>query len=441
MSEIRVLTQLGVPVALTQLGMMAMGLVDLYMVGRIGPVPLAGVALGDLWLFGTTSIGMGILFGLDPIIAQAHGAGDGERMGRAVQRGLVLSVGLGLAIGTLLFFARPAMMWFGQDAGLAEIAERYCSVQWWSITPLFAFIALRQFLQGRGMMRPALWTMLLANLFNVAANEALIFGRFGFPELGIEGAGIATALTRVFLLAVLIAWIVEFRLHRGAWTPWRWANLHFRGFRELLSCGIPIAFQFGAEIWAFQTASLFAGHLGPASLAAHTITLKIASFSFMVPLGIGTAAATRVGNLIGQGRADQARQAAWTAIAMGAGVMAVSGLSFVVLRHQLGRVFTSEPEVLALVATAIPVAAAFQVFDGVQVTAAGALRGAGRTFVAAMAFIVGFYAIALPVGWLLSRTIGLAGLWWGLCLGLAVVAVVLCRDIRRSGLGGSERVS
>jgi len=435
MSEVRTLTRLAVPVAATQLGMMSLGLVDISMVGRLGTRAIAGVALGDIWVFGTFCLGMGVLFGLDPIVAQAHGARDGERAGRAVQRGLALSIVLGAAIGGAWLLAEEAMLLLGQERELAEIAGRYCRAQWWSITPLLAFTALRQFLQGRGMMRPALWTLLLANLFNAGANWLLIFGHFGFPALGIEGAAIATGLTRVFLLAILLAWIIGFRLHRGAWTPWRLSTFHPRGFRELLGYGVPTALQIGAEVWAFQAATFLAGKLGEASLAAHTVTLKIASTSFMVPLGIGAAAATRVGNLIGAGQPERARRAAWTAIGLGAGVMALSGLAFVLFRRVLGRVITDDPEVLALVAIALPVAAAFQVFDGIQVAAAGALRGAGRTLIAAVAFLLGFYLLALPAGWWLSARIGLAGIWWGLCLGLAVVAGILCRDLWRAGVG------
>jgi MATE family multidrug resistance protein len=433
MSEVRTLTRLAVPVAVTQLGTMSLGLVDLWMVSRLGREAFAGVALGDIWIFGTFCLGMGVLFGLDPIVAQAHGARDGERAGRAVQRGLVLSVLLGAAIGAAWLFAEGAMWLLGQEPELAAIAGQYCRAQWWSVTPLLAFTALRQFLQGRGLMRPALWTLLLANLFNAGANWVLIFGHLGFPALGVEGAAIATGLTRVVLLATLVLWIVGFGLHRGAWTPWRLAILHPRGFRELLGYGLPTAFQIGAEVWAFQAATIFAGRLGEASLAAHTITLKIASTSFMVPLGIGAAAATRVGNLIGAGRIEHARRSAWTAVALGGGVMAASGAAFIVLRHQLGRIFTEDPEVLALVAIALPVAAAFQVFDGIQVAAAGALRGAGRTLVAAIAFLLGFYLLALPAGWWLSGRIGLAGIWWGLCIGLAAVAAILCRDLLRAG--------
>ena len=431
--EVRILVRLGVPVVLTQLGLMTMGLVDLWMVGRLGPEPLAGVALGDLWVFGTFCISLGITMGLDPIIAQAHGSGDGPRAGRALQRGLALSVLLGAITWVLWEFADPALRLLGQEPFLTEIAGRYCGVQGWSAAPLLAFSALRQYLQGRGMMRPALIAMVLANLFNVGANEILIFGRLGFPALGVEGAGIATSLTRWFLLAILAAWVLGFGLHHGAWTRWRWAHLHPRGFGELLRYGIPIGFQIGAEVWAFQTASLLAGKLGAATLAAHTITLKIASTSFMVPLGIGAAAATRVGNLIGEQRRTQALRAAWTAIGLGAGVMAVSAAILVSLRHVLGRGFTDEPEILALVASALPVAAAFQVFDGVQVTAAGALRGAGRTLITGIAFVIGFYVIALPAGWAFSRRIGLPGIWWGLCLGLALVAIVLCFDLLRRG--------
>ena len=437
-SEIGNLAALAFPVVLTQLGMMSMGLVDLFMVGRLGTDAngnkiLAGMALGDLWVFGTTCISMGMVMGLDPIVSQAHGARDGARVGRSLQRGLALATVLGLINWWVLGLAERAAITLGQDPALAAIGQSYCSVQGWSLPAFLWFTAMRQYLQGRGLMRPALWTILIANLFNVAANEVLIFGHLGFAPLGVEGAGIATGLTRVIMFGGLLGWILLFRLHRGAWVPLRLETFHFRGFGEILRFGIPVGFQIGAEVWAFQAASLFAGHLGGKVLAAHTITLKIASTSFMIPLGIGAAAATRVGNLLGEGRRQQGWVAAWTAVRMGAIVMLVSGVTFVLLRHELGRAFTEDPEELALIATALPVAAAFQVFDGIQVAAAGALRGAGRTLITGIAFLIGFYAIALPTGKALSMKMGLPGIWWGLCLGLGLVAATLLWDLWRVG--------
>ena len=435
-SEIGPIASLAFPVVLTQLGMMSMGLVDLFMVGRLGKDEagneiLAGVALGDIWVFGTSVIAMGIVMGLDPIVSQAHGAGDGARIGRSLQRGLVLATVLGAINWWGLAFAERAAVALHQDPELAAIGQRYCSVQGWSLPAFLWFTALRQYLQGRGLMRPALWTILIANLFNVAANEVLIFGRLGFDAMGVEGAGIATGLTRVIMFGGLLGWILLFRLHRGAWVPVRRETFHLRGFSEIFRFGIPVGFQIGAEVWAFQAASLFAGQISDAVLAAHVITLKIASTSFMVPLGIGAAAATRVGNLLGEGRRTQAWVAAWTAVRLGGLVMLISGVTSVLFRHELGRAFTSDPILLGMIATALPVAAAFQVFDGIQVAAAGALRGAGRTLITGIAFLVGFYAIALPTGKALSKTMGLPGIWWGLCLGLGLVAVTLLWDLWR----------
>ncbi|MHC4935030.1 MAG: MATE family efflux transporter [Planctomycetota bacterium] len=430
--EIRALTQLAVPVALTQLGMMSMGLVDLWMVGRLGKEALGGVALGDLWVWGTTCLGMGILQGLDPIVSQAHGAGDGPRAGRALQRGCVLALVLGTVNWGILLLSEPVWLALDQDPVHAGISARYCSVQGWSLPFFLLFTALRQYLQGRGLMRPALWTILIANVFNVAANEVLIFGGLGIEPMGVEGAGIATASSRVVMFAVLLGWTLGFRLHEGAWSPLRRENLHRRGFAEILRFGVPVGFHVGAEVWAFQTASIFAGQLPDGNLQAHTITLKIASTSFMIPLGIGAAATTRVGNLIGEGRLKRAKRAAWTAIGLGVLVMAASGLLFVTMRHELGRIFTDDPELLALTSAVLPIAAAFQVFDGIQVTAAGALRGAGRTMITGLAVILAFYLVGLPTGRWLSGELGLPGLWWGLCLGLAVISLVLCVDLWRA---------
>ena len=189
------------------------------------------------------------------------------------------------------------------------------------------------------------------------------------------------------------------------------------------------------EMWAFQAATLIAGRLGEAELAAHTVVLNVASVTFMVPLGVGMAATTRVGNLLGAGRPDGAQRAAWVALATGAGVMTGSAVLFVVLRHAIPVLYTTDVDVRVLAASIFPVAAAFQLFDGVQVVGSGVLRGMGSTRPAALFNLIGYYVLALPLAAWLTFTLdlGLRGIWWGLAIGLATVAVLLSAWIHRRG--------
>lgn len=433
--EIRRLAQLAAPVVLTQVATMMLGVVDTLMVGHVGVEALGAVALGHLWTFGTLVFAMGLLFGIDPIVSQAHGARQRARMGHALQRGIVLALLISVPCGVLWLYSGPALRLLGQDPALADGAAAYTRVQVWSVPFFLVYTVLRQYLQGRGIMRPALLTAVAANLFNVGANWVLIFGELGVPAMGSTGAGVATALTRLFLLVSLLAVVWRAQLLRGGWVPWDRSALRPSGLAELAHFGLPVGVQMGLEVWAFQLCTLLAGLLGATALAAHTIVLNLASLSFMVPLGISFASVTRVGNRLGAGDPEGAQRAAWVAFGMGAAAMGSSALLFVLLRHQLPLLYTSEREVVALAATILPIAACFQLVDGVQAVGAGILRGMGNTRPAAAINVVGFYLLALPLAWWLAfrRGHGLSGIWWGIALGLAVVAVLLLLWVWRRG--------
>lgn len=442
--EARRLLQLGVPVAAAQLATMLMGVVDTLMLGRFDVDALAAASLANVWVFGTLSFGMGVLFGLDPLVSQAHGARDGRAAAIALQRGVVAAGLLGLPLAALWLVVEPVLLATGQAPELAALARTYTVVQIPSIPFFLAYMALRQYLQARELVRPALWVILLANLANAALNAVLIFGLLGAPRLGILGAGIATAATRVLTFVGLVLWVRAFRLHEGAWVPWSREAFSPRGVAHLFAVGVPVAVQMSLEIWAFLATSLVAGHLGAGALAAHTVVMNASAVTFMVPLGVAQGAAVRVGNLLGAGRAAAAQRSAWVAMALGAGVMALAGAALVVLRHGIPRLWTADAEVVALAAAVLPVVAAFQVFDGAQVVACGVLRGMGRTRPAAVVNLVGYWVLALPVGGVLALRggLGLAGIWGGMLLGLALVAVSLVVWIARRGpahlAGGAE---
>ncbi|MEM7165889.1 MAG: MATE family efflux transporter [Planctomycetota bacterium] len=435
--EVRRLLELAFPVVATQVGSMMLGLVDIYMVGQLGKEAIAAVSLGDLWVFGTLIIGIGVIMGMDPIVTQAHGAGRGERAGLALQRGIVLALLVSVPITGLWLLTEPILSLADQDAELLADAHRYNWMQSFSVAPFLVFSALRQYLQGRGIVSAPLIVVVIANGFNVLANWALIFGHLGLPALGIEGAGIATGLTRTFMMIALIVLIWRAKLHRDAWVPWSRASFSLRGVGELLRYGIAIAAHLVLEVWAFNLSTLYAGQLRPAdlSLSAHVLTLKIASFSFMVPLAVGFAATTRVGNLLGARETELAQRAAWVALALGCGAMAAFAILFILLRYELPGIFTDDASVIALAATVLPIAAAFQLFDGTQAVGSGILRGMGQTTPALLINLLGFYGIALPLGWWLTfqKDWGLSGIWWGMCTGLGVVALLFLYRIAVRG--------
>ena len=436
-AELRRLTALAIPIVVTQVGTMMMGVVDMVMVGGLGKESLAAAALGSVWTMGTLVIGMGLTLGIDPLITQAHGAGDGRAVGLALQRGLVLAALVSFPIALLWFWTGPALVLAGQSPTLAGMAHDYVIAQLPSVLGFLGFMVLRAYLQGRSIVTPALWITLIANLVNAGFNWVLIFGHLGFPALGLVGAGIATGVTRLlmFIALALLTWRAG--LHHGAWQPWSRAAFAPAGLRTIALLGLPVGVQLGLEMWAFQAATLFAGWLGEVELAAHTIVINLASLSFMVPLGISIAAVTRVGNLLGAGDHKGAQRASWVALGMGAGVMGVSSLGFIALRWVLPRAFTGEPEVLVAAAVLLPIAAAFQLFDGIQVVGGGILRGMGRTRPAAWFNLLGYYVLGLPLSLYLALEtgMGVAGIWWGLTLGLFVVAALMIGWIGARGPG------
>lgn len=426
-SELRHLTRLALPVVAAQVGNMTMGVVDTIMVGRVSVEALASAAMANTLIWGSLLVGQGLLYGIDPLVTQAHGAGRGERAALAFQRGLVLALAISLPLAGLWAWAEPFLLLTGQLPSLTGEAHRYTAVQIPSIPCFLAFVVLRQYLQGREIVRPAMWVAIVANVFNAFFNYVLIFGKLGFPELGLLGAGIATTLTRIFMLGALVGCVVAFALHRGAWRPWSREAFDPVELRRIFAVGIPMAAQIAAEVWAFSGSTLLAGRLGATALSAHTIALNLAALTFMVPLGISHAAVTRVGNLLGAGAPPRAQQAGWVAIATGAAFMGVAAATFVGLREWLPAVYTADPEVIALCALVLPIAGAFQIFDGVQVVATGVMRATGRTRPAAWLNFVGYWVISLPLGGYaaLYGGWGLSGLWWALCLGLAIVSIGL----------------
>ncbi len=431
--ELRRQVVLAAPIVATQVGTMLMGVVDMVMVGGIGSDALAAAALGSAWTMGTLVVGMGVSLGIDPLLTQAHGAGDGRRVGLIVQRGLVVAAIASVPTAALWFWTEDALLLAGQSPVLARMAHAYVLAQLPSVPGFLGFMVLRSYLQGRSIVAPALWITLAANLVNVALNWLLIHGHLGFPRLGLTGAGVATGVTRLLMFASLAALIWRVGLHRGAWQPW--SRAAFAGLGAIFMLGVPVGIQLGLEMWAFQAATLIAGWLGEAELAAHTIVINLASLSFMVPLGISMAAVTRVGNFIGAGQLAAAQRATWVALGLGAGVMSVSALTFVTLQAVLPRAYTGEPRVLAIAAVLMPIAAAFQLFDGIQVVGGGILRGMGRTRPAAVFNLLGYYALGLPVAWYLAfeAGMGVAGIWWGLTAGLAIVALLLVAWVATRG--------
>ncbi|MFN7943660.1 MAG: MATE family efflux transporter [Thermoanaerobaculia bacterium] len=433
--EIGRLTRLSLPVAATQLSSMLLWTIDLLMVGRLGTQAINAVSLGRLWVIGTAIVGMGVLYGLDTIAAQAHGARDREKLGETLLHGAALALLVALPIAALWLFTGPILLAFGQDPATVAVAHRYAVVQIPALPFYFLFVVLKQYLQARGIVRPAMWVSFAACVLNAGLNWVLIWGHFGLPRLGAVGTGVATAITEVAMLAALLAIVARYGLQRGSRTILSPRRIRRHGLGEILGLGLPVAFQLACEYWAFAMATLWAGWLGPLDLAAHSIALNLASITYMVPLGISFGASTRVGNRIGAGDPAGAQRAAWVAFGLGGAVMAVFALLFVAGRRMLPAAYIADPELIEHAAAILPIAAAFELFDGLQVVGGGILRGMGATRAAAVINFLGYYALAMPLAWWLGARarFGLEGIWWGLALGLALVAILMLARVARRG--------
>ena len=434
--EFRPMATLAMPVVIAEIGWVAMGLVDTLMVGPLGPEAIGAVGVGSAIFMGVAIFAMGLLLGLDTLVAHAFGAGRINDCHRWLVHGTVLSLAVSVPVTLLLVLLSRGLATWGLDPSVLVLTQPYLDILLWSVLPLLLYAAFRRYLQGMGVVRPVMIALVTANLTNVFINWILIFGHLGFPAMGVRGSAWATAISRVVMAGYLLI-VIAYREHGrrpGLFeTPltieWTW-------MRRLLSLGAPAASQITLEVGVFAASTALAGRLAPIALAAHQIAIHIAALSFMVPLGISSAGAVRVGHAVGRLDAAAATRAGWTALLFGAGFMACTASAFVLIPRVLLGAFTRDEGVLQLGTSLLAVAAVFQVFDGIQGVATGVLRGLGDTRTPMIWNLVGHWLVGLPTGYALCFALhyGVIGLWWGLSIGLiicgAVLLVVWARRIR-----------
>jgi MATE family multidrug resistance protein len=421
---------LSLPVVVVQVGMMAMGVVDTVMVGHYSARDLAAVALGNLYFFTAVVFPMGVLMALDPVVSQAVGAGDHPAVGRALQRGGVLALVLGVPGALALLPGRVVLQLLHQPPEVVPVAAGYALAAIPGVFPFLAFIVFRQTLQAMGRVAPIVVTIFLANLANLLCNWMLIYGRWGLPELGAVGSGWASSFSRWLMFLGLLGF--SWPLLKEYVRPLMPEAFQLRPLLKMVRLGSPIGVQFGLEYGAFGTTGLLMGWLGTVAMAGHQVALNLASLTFMVPLGISQATAVRVGQGVGREDPAGARRAAGAGLLLGVGFMTTTAVVFMLFPGVLARAYSGDGMVLALAVTLIPLAGVFQVFDGLQVVASGVLRGVGDTRSPMLLNLLGFWCIGMPVGiWLgFGASMGPRGLWWGLVLGLAAVALLLLLRVR-----------
>lgn len=432
--------RLALPIVVVQVGLMFMGVVDALMLGHVSALALAAAALGNLYFYGVSIFGVGMLMALDPIVAQAVGARDEPAIARGVQRGLVIAVFLSIATSALLFGSEPILGLLGQSPDIVRVAAAFARTVAPAMLPFYVFIVMRQTLQAKHRVAPIVLVIVIANAMNAFLNWVFVFGHLGFPARGVVGSGLATCLSRWAM--PLLLYLLAKRDVRPYLAPWRRGVFDAFAMRNTLALGTPIGLQMELEYGVFAVAGLMMGWIGTVPLAGHQVALNLASLSFMVPMGVASAAAVLVGNAIGRGDMPEARRAAWAAMVGGVSFMASSAALMLAVPELFARIYTSDAAVAAVAASLLPIAGVFQVFDGIQVVSIGILRGAGDTRAPMLVNLLGYWVLGLPVSWWLGLRLaqGPEGLWWGLTIGLIIVAGILVLRVRRKLAGDVRRV-
>lgn len=434
--EVRESLRLAWPLVLGYVGHNLLGVVDTAMVGRLGSDELAGCSIGNGIYFTLSIVAMGLVTGLDPIVSQAVGAGEGARASAALRAGLRLGAIVALPTVALVLLSPALLPLAGVDDAIVTHARRFLFARAPGAIPFIFAMALRSFLSARSVTRPMMWGSIAANVVNVALNPLLIFGGLGLPALGVAGSGIASSLATVSQLGVLVYFLRRLPALPGE------GDTDVR-IRRVVAVGLPISLTLLAELGAFTIVGVLAGRIGARAASGHQVALQLASLTFTVAMAISNAAGARVGQAVGRGDQRGAMLATWVNLGITVLYMSATSLIFLTLAPELARVLSNQPDVLAVAVPLVHIAAAFQLFDGLQVVSAGALRGLGDTKTAQWANFVGYYLFGLPLGATLAfaSTFRERGLWWGLSAGLATVAIIgvtrlralLARPLERLG--------
>lgn len=430
--ELRPMLRLAWPIVLAEIGWMAMGIEDTFMVGHLpqSAVAIGATSLGSGVFHAIAICGSAVLLGLDTFVSQAHGAREEQEARRWLLNGVWLALILTPLMMAVIALAVPGLKWFGVNPEVFEATVPFIRALNWSVLPLALYFTFRRFLQATDVVRPVTWVLLSANGVNIAANYAFIYGHWGAPAMGLRGSALSTVMARVYMaggLLTVISW-------REAKLKWQ----HFPAARRkifpqaammwrLFKMGAPAAGQIGVEITVFALMTAFIAKLDATQLASSQIALNCCSLTYMVPLGMSSAAAVRVGQALGRKRKDQAAAAGWTAILLSAAFMLMAAVVFLAVPRPLARLFTMDAAVISRSVPLFAVAAAFQLFDALQAVSTGALRGSGETRIPIVVNILAYWLICLPLGYWLCfvRGWGATGMWVGISSGLMIIGSVL----------------
>lgn len=409
------------------LGQILVGVMDSLMVGQIGAIPLAAISFANSLLAIPLVFGMGIAYGLTPLVANAEGAGNKKKAVRLFKNGTIINIVMGVLIVASLMGIRETMSIFGQDPTVVENAIPYFTVVAFSFFPLQIFFTYKQFTEGLSDTKAAMRLSLIANAINVFLNWVFIFGELGFEPMGMYGAGLATLISRIIMTISMALWVHIKPRYHDYMIFYRKTKIKWKDMSEILKIGVPSGLQYIFEVGAFASASIIIGTISAMDQAAHQIAISLASISYMAASGFGAAATVRVGNQLGREDYRTLKVASTTIFEMTVIFMAFTGLVYMFGNEFWPTFFNDNEQVVAVAGQLLIIATLFQISDGVQVTALGALRGLSDVRMPTIVTFVSYWIIALPIGYVLGVTFeqGAVGVWIGLAIGLTVSASAL----------------
>jgi multidrug resistance protein, MATE family len=431
--------RLAAPLAIAELGWMFMGIVDTVMAGPLGPAAVGTGSVGGMVFFPIAICGTGMLLGMDTLVSQAFGANDQQDTRRTLINGIWLGTALAPLIAFVLWELIPVLRAAHVNPRVMEMLGPFIGNLLWGVWPLLLYAACRRYLQAVNVVKPVTFALVSANIVNAGGNWVLMYGHWGVRAMGVAGSALSTSLSRAYMAGVLAIIIV--------WHERRTGNLLFHiswrpdvaRIRRLIQLGAPAAGQVLFEGAVFAVVTTMAAKLDEASLAAHGIAVNVISTTFMVPLGISSAAAVRVGQAFGRRDIHAASVAGWTALFMSSLFMGAAGLLLAVAPQWIVRLYIDDPAVITVGALLLRIAAVFELFDGLQVVAGGALRGIGDTRTPMLVHLVGYWAVGMPIAYALCFPLGWGapGIWVGLSAALMLIGAALAifwhRAARRAG--------
>tara|TARA_R110000765_G_scaffold46736_4_gene96343 strand:+ start:7359 stop:8726 length:1368 start_codon:yes stop_codon:yes gene_type:complete len=434
--EFRYNIKLSVPVILGMLGHTFVQLADNIMVGQLGTAELAAVSLGNSFVFIAMSLGIGFSTAITPLVAEADGAGNKENAKSALKHGLVLCTVLGLTLFGLILLAKPVMYAMKQPIEVVELALPYLDLVAFSLVPLIIFQAFKQFSEGLSQTKYPMYATIVANIINILLNYLLIFGNFGFPEMGIVGAAIGTLVSRFFMVFYL--WFILKTKEKFKYyvTGFNFAKIEKTVMKKIVELGFPSSLQMFFEVGIFTSAVWLSGVLGKNAQAANQIALNLSSMTFMFGMGLGIAAMIRVGNQKGLTNFKELRRIAQSIFLLTFLLEIIFAALFLIGRHWFPSLyldiddmtnFADNTEVLVIAAELLLVAAFFQISDGIQVVVLGALRGLQDVKIPTVITFISYWLIGFPVSYYLCLHTDLksTGIWIGLLTGLTASAIML----------------